>query len=33
MGAFQGGEVKKGFAEMEKHANAMLDDLLWGWEP
>ena len=26
---FQGGDVNKGLAELEKQANAMLDDLLW----
>jgi NAD(P)H-dependent FMN reductase len=26
---FQGGDVDKGLAELEKHANTMIDDLLW----
>ena len=26
---FQGGDVEKGLAELEKHANTMIDDLLW----
>ena len=26
---FQGGDVDKGLAELEKHANSMIDDLLW----
>jgi hypothetical protein len=26
---FQGGDVDKGLAELEKPANAMIDDLLW----
>lgn len=26
---FQGGDVDKGLAELEKHAKAMIDDLLW----
>jgi NAD(P)H-dependent FMN reductase len=26
---FQGGDVEKGLAELEKSANTMLDDLLW----
>ena len=26
---FQGGDVDKGLAELEKQANAMIDDLLW----
>src|SRR6476619_752457 len=26
---FQGGDVDKGLAEMEKQANVMIDDLLW----
>ena len=29
MAYFQGGDVDKGLAELEKHANVMLDDLLW----
>jgi hypothetical protein len=33
VGAFQGREVEKGLAEMEKQANTMFDDLLWGREP
>ena len=26
---FQGGDVDKGLAELEKQANVMIDDLLW----
>ena len=26
---FQGGDVEKGLAEMEKQASVMIDDLLW----
>jgi hypothetical protein len=26
---FQGGDVEKGLAELEKQANVMIDDLLW----
>src|SRR5256884_2894041 len=26
---FQGGDVKKGLAELDKQANVMIDDLLW----
>jgi hypothetical protein len=26
---FQGGDVDKGLAELEKHAQTMIDDLLW----
>jgi len=26
---FQGGEVEKGLAELDKHADAMIDDLIW----
>jgi hypothetical protein len=26
---FQGGDVEKGVAELEKQANVMIDDLLW----
>ena len=26
---FQGGDVEKGLAELEKQANTMIDDLLW----
>jgi hypothetical protein len=26
---FQGGDVEKGFAELEKQAKVMIDDLLW----
>ena len=26
---FQGGDVDKGLAELEKPANVMIDDLLW----
>jgi hypothetical protein len=26
---FQGGDVEKGLAELEKRANVMIDDLLW----
>jgi NAD(P)H-dependent FMN reductase len=26
---FQGGDVEKGLAELEKQAKAMIDDLLW----
>ncbi len=29
MAHFQGGDVDKGLAELEAHAKAMLDDLLW----
>ena len=29
MAHFQGGDVDKGLAELEKSANVMLDDLLW----
>jgi NAD(P)H-dependent FMN reductase len=29
MAHFQGGDVDKGLAELEAHANVMLDDLLW----
>ena len=29
MAHFQGGDVDKGLAELEKHAKVMLDDLLW----
>jgi len=29
MAHFQGGDVDKGLAELEKHAKMMLDDLLW----
>ena len=26
---FQGGDVEKGLAELEKQANIMIDDLFW----
>jgi NAD(P)H-dependent FMN reductase len=26
---FQGGEVDKGLAELDKHADVMIDDLMW----
>ena len=26
---FQGGDVEKGLAELEKQGNVMIDDLLW----
>jgi hypothetical protein len=26
---FQGGDVDKGLAELERSANALIDDLLW----
>ena len=26
---FQGGDVERGLAELEKQANVMIDDLLW----
>jgi NAD(P)H-dependent FMN reductase len=29
MAHFQGGDVDKGLAELEKNANVMIDDLLW----
>jgi hypothetical protein len=29
VGAFQGSDVEKGVAELEKQANIMIDDLFW----
>jgi hypothetical protein len=29
MGAFQGSDVEKGVAELERQANIMIDDLFW----
>jgi hypothetical protein len=29
VGAFQGSDVEKGVAELERHANIMIDELFW----
>jgi len=29
LGTFEGGDVDKGLAELDKQANVMIDDLFW----